>query len=388
MLKFSSQTIDNKDIKAVSKVLKSDFLTQGPQSENFEKKIKEYTGAKYCIAVNSASAALLISCMSLGLKKNDEIWTVPNTFAASANCVLLSGQKLDFVDIDKENWNLSLELLKKKLELAKKQNQLPKAIIVVHLAGLPVDPKKLKKLSKKYKFKIIEDASHSIGAKYYGRKVGSCFWSDICVFSFHPVKIITTGEGGCVTTNNKLFYERMLLFKNNGITRNSKNFLKKNNDPWYYEQQTLGYNFRMNELQSSLGLSQLNKLNKFVKKRNLIAKKYKMMLKDLPITFQKIDKQFISSYHLFIIKLKDCEKKLYRKLFIFLRENKIFVNLHYLPVHLHPYYKKYNFKKGDFPNAEIYSQTALSIPIFPNLKINDQLKVVKIIKNFFKNEEK
>ena len=387
MLKFSTQTINSSDIDSVKKVLRSDFLTQGPKAEEFENKIKRITGAKYCISVNSASSALLISCLSLQLKKNDKIWTVPNTFAASANSILLSGQKVDFIDIDNENWNLCINFLKKKLAKAKIKNQLPKAIIVVHLAGLPVDPKELKSLSKKYKFSIIEDASHSIGAKYFNKKVGSCFWSDFCIFSFHPVKIITTGEGGCVTTNNKNLYERMLLLKNNGITKNPKKFKQRNLGPWYYEQHSLGYNFRMNDIQASLGLSQLKRLNSFVNKRNYIAQIYKKNLKNLPLSFQNVGNNFKSSYHLFIIKI-NTKKKLHLKLFKFLRKNKIFVNLHYLPLHLHPFYKRLNFKKGDFPNSENYSERAISIPIFPNLTKKQQFKIINLIKRFFKYEKK
>lgn len=384
MINYSKQSINNSDIKAVSKTLKSNFLTQGPKTVEFETKIKKFTGAKYSVVVNSASSALLMSCLSLDLKKNDLIWTTPNTFAASANCIVLSGQKVDFVDIDDRNWNLSIEKLEIKLKKAKIKKKLPKAIIVVHLAGLPVDPIELKKLSKKYKFYIIEDASHSIGSKYYGKKVGCCKWSDLCVFSFHPVKIITTGEGGCVTTNTKKFYDKMMLVKNNGITKNSKNFNNYNLGPWYYEQQTMGYNFRMNDIMAALGISQLKRINLMLQKRNKIATIYKKELKNLPIEFQEIDKNFYSSYHLFIIKLTKNNKNIHRKLFIFLRKNKIFVNLHYLPVHLHPFYRKMGFKKGNFPASENYSESAISIPIFPDLKLQNQKKVISLLKKFFK----
>jgi len=384
MINYSKQSINNSDIKAVSKTLKSNFLTQGPKTVEFETKIKKFTGAKYSVVVNSASSALLMSCLSLDLKKNDLIWTTPNTFAASANCIVLSGQKVDFVDIDDRNWNLSIEKLEIKLKKAKIKKKLPKAIIVVHLAGLPVDPIELKKLSKKYKFYIIEDASHSIGSKYYGKKVGCCKWSDLCVFSFHPVKIITTGEGGCVTTNSKKFYDKMMLVKNNGITKNSKNFNNYNLGPWYYEQQTMGYNFRMNDIMAALGISQLKRINLMLQKRNKIATIYKKELKNLPIEFQEIDKNFYSSYHLFIIKLTKNNKNIHRKLFIFLRKNKIFVNLHYLPVHLHPFYRKMGFKKGNFPASENYSESAISIPIFPDLKLQNQKKVINLLKKFFK----
>lgn len=383
MLKFSKQTINKSDIKVVNKVLNSEYLTQGPKTEEFEKNLKNFTGAKYSIAVNSASSALLISCMALGLKKNDVIWTVPNTFAASANSVLLSGQKLDFVDIDHNSWNISIKELKKKLLIAKLKKKLPKALVVVHLAGLPVNPIELKILSRKYKFFIIEDASHSIGAKYYNKKVGSCQWSDLCVFSFHPVKIITTGEGGSVLTNSKKLYEKMLLFKNNGITKNPKNFKNKNLGPWYYEQQMIGYNFRMSDIQAALGINQLKRIGEMLKKRNKIAQIYKKELSNLPISFQKVSNNFYSSYHLFIIKLITNKKNLHKKLFMFLRKNKIFVNLHYMPLHLNPFYKKFGYKIGDYPNSEDYGNKALSIPIYPNLKRKEQLKVVSLLKKFF-----
>ena len=383
MINYSKQTIDSSDLRAVSKTLKSNYLTQGPKSEQFESKIRKYTGAKYSVVVNSASSALLMSCLSLGLKKNDLIWTVPNTFVASANCAILSGHKVDFVDIDDETWNISLEKLKIKLQKAKIKKKLPKALIVVHLAGLPVDPVELKKLSRKYKFFIIEDASHSIGSKYYGKKVGCCKWSDLCVFSFHPVKIITTGEGGAITTNSQKFYKKMLMIRNNGITKNPKDFLKKSIGPWYYEQQTLGFNFRMNDIQASLGISQLSKINKMLKLRNKIAKIYKKELKNLPLIFQKVSKNFFSSYHLFIIRVKKENRFFHKKLFIYLRKHGLFVNLHYLPVHLNHYYRKLNFKKGDFPSSEKYSLSSISIPIYPNLTFKKQKKVINLLKNFF-----
>jgi UDP-4-amino-4,6-dideoxy-N-acetyl-beta-L-altrosamine transaminase len=386
MLRYSRQTISKKDIEGVTSVLQSDFLTQGPKVPEFEKKIIKYTSARYCAAVNSASSALYIACKVLKLKNNDIIWTVTNSFVASANCILLSGHKIDFVDIDNETWNISLDKLEKKLIKTKKNKKLPKAVIIVHLGGLPVDPKKIKLLSKKYKFKIIEDASHSIGSEYYGEKVGSCKWSDMCVFSFHPVKIITTGEGGCVMTNNKIYYERMKLIRNNGITNETKNFKHKKIGPWYYEQQDIGFNFRMNDMQAALGISQLKRINLFVRLRNKIADIYKKELKELPLNFQRIDKYYLSSYHLFIIKIKN--KIIYKSFFEYLRKNKIFTNLHYLPIHMHPFYQNLGYKKNDFPNSENYSSQALSIPIYPNLKYKDQFKVINLIKNFFKKNNK
>ena len=250
---------------------------------------------------------------------------------------------------------------------------------------MPPNPKILFKLSKKYNFKIIEDASHSLGASYHSKKVGCCYWSDITVFSFHPVKIITTGEGGICVTNDKKIYEKLLLYKNNGITNNKKNFISKNLGPWYYEQHCLGYNFRISEIQAALGISQLKKLNSFVKKRNQIAKIYLKNLKNLPIEMQSVEKHFISTYHLFIIKLKDKKSYLHLKLFNYLRKNRIFVNLHYLPVHLHPFFRKKGFKNTSFPISENYSKSAMSIPVYPNLSRKNQFKIISLIKNFFKN---
>ena len=382
-LRYSTQTISKKDIINVDKVLKSEFLTQGPKTSEFENKIKLLVGSKYALVTNSASSALLLACKALSLNVGDLFWTVPNSFVATANCGILCGLKIDFIDIDPDTWNVSLEKLENKLKIAKKKKRLPKLIIVVHLAGLPVNPLKLKNLSRKYKFKIIEDASHSFGGKYCSSKVGCSKWSDITVFSFHPIKIITTGEGGCCTTNKKKYYEKLLTLRNNGITKKKNKFKYKNLGPWYYEQHSIGYNFRMNDIQSALGISQLKNLNFFLRKRNKIAKFYQDHLKKLPIKFQKIEKIFYSTYHLFIIKLDIRYKYLHKKLFNYLRSNKIFVNLHYLPIHLQPFYRKFGFKKKQFPIAEKYSETAISIPIYPNLKKKEQIKIINLIKSFF-----
>ncbi len=381
--KYSTQTISKKDIISVNKILKSEFLTQGPKTPEFENKIKLLVGSKYVLATNSASSALLLACKALSLKSGDLFWTAPNSFVATANCGVLCGLKIDFLDIDPDTWNISIKKLEKKLKIAKKKKRLPKLIIIVHLGGLPVNPIKLNNLSKKYKFKIIEDASHSLGGKYYSKSVGCSKWSDITIFSFHPVKIITTGEGGCCTTNKKKYYEKVKALRNNGIIKERKNFKFKNLGPWYYEQHSLGYNFRMNDIQSALGISQLKNLNIFVKKRNKIAKFYCNQLKNLPIKFQKIEKNFYSSYHLFIIKLNIKYKYLHRKLFDYLRSKNVLVNLHYLPIHLQPFYRKFGFKKNQFPVAEEYSESAISIPIYPNLRRKDQIKIINLIKLFF-----
>ena len=382
-LKYSTQTISKKDIISVSKVLKSELLTQGPITIKFENKIKHLVGSKYAMTVNSGSSALLLACKALSLKSGDLFWTVPNSFVATANCGIFCGLKIGFVDIDTDTWNISIEKLENKLKIAKKKGKLPKLIIVVHLGGFPVNPLKLKKLSRKYKFKIIEDASHSFGGKYYSKKVGCSKWSDITVFSFHPVKIITTGEGGCCTTNQKKYYEKLITLRNNGIIKEKKKFRSKNLGPWYYEQHSLGYNFKMNDIQSALGISQLKNLNIFLKKRNQIAKFYHDNLKNLPIKFQKIEKNFYSTYHLFIIKLDVKYKYLHKKFFNYLRSKNMYVNLHYLPIHLQPFYRKFGFKKNQFPVAEEYSETAISIPIYPNLKKKEQIKIINYIKLFF-----
>ena len=289
MFPYSRQSIYKKDILSVVRVLKSDFLTQGPLVNKFEKKILNYVKAKYAVATNSGSSALHIACLALNLKKGDIVWTVPNTFAATANCALLCGAKVDFVDIDKNTWNMCVRSLEKKLQ--KEKNKLPKIVIPVHFAGQPTEQKKIWELSKKFKFKIIEDASHSLGAKHFIEPVGSCKWSDITVFSFHPVKIITTGEGGMATTNNKKYSDQMKIFLSNGIVKDSKLFkFKKKNQPWYYEYQKTGFNYRMNEISASIGISQLSRLKGFLKKRNNIAKLYKKILDKLFIRYQKINK--------------------------------------------------------------------------------------------------
>jgi len=320
MIPYSRQNISSQDIFEVKKVLKSNFLTQGDKVQKFEKIVSKFTKSKYCIAVNSASSALHIACLALEIKKNDIVWTVPNTFAASANCAIHCGASIDFVDIDPDNWNISISELEKKLKLAKSKKKLPKLLIPVHFAGLPTEQEKIWKLSKKYKFKILEDASHSIGAKYKNQPSGSCKWSDIAVFSFHPVKIITTGEGGMALTNNKKLAEKMKILRTNGISQS--NFLYKKNKikPWYYEHQTPGFNYRMNDISAALGISQFKRLKKFVNKRNLIATKYRKHFKNLPLKFQKIDRHFYSSYHLFPLQFNlNIAKKNYLSIFKKLR---------------------------------------------------------------------
>ena len=373
MIPYSKQSISKEDARAVLKVLQSNFLTQGPLVEKFENKVNKFCGSKYSVAVNSGSSALHIACLALGVKNGDLVWTVPNTFVASANCAINCGAKIDFVDIDKDTFNISTAALEKKLLLAKKRKKLPKVLIPVHLGGQPTEQKKIWELSKKYKFKILEDASHSIGAKHFGVKVGSNKWADITVFSFHPVKIITTGEGGVATTNSNIYYNKMKIFRDNGIKRLPNN--------WRYEHISVGFNYRMTDIAASLGISQLKKINKFLIKRNDIAKKYKKLLNSLPIKIQKILPGNYSSYHLFIIQFDLKNLKLtYEKIFKIFRKNKYYVNLHYAPLHLSPYFRKIGFKKGYFPVSEKYGASSISIPIYYDLKLKDQFNVEKIKK--------
>ncbi len=387
MIPYSTQTINNKDINSVVKTMKSSFLTQGPKIKTFEKLISKKVDSKYTSVVNSATSALHVSCMALNFKKGDILWTTPNTFSASSNCALHLGGKVDFVDIDPFDNNVDVNLLEKKLKLTRNSN-LPKIFVPVHFSGNPVEQDKIYNLSKKYNFKIIEDASHALGATYKNEKVGSCRWSDITVFSFHPVKIITTFEGGAATTNSKKIYEKLKIFSNHGITKNSKNFFFNKNKPWYYEQQLLGLNYRLTDVAASLGISQIKNLQKFIKSRNNLAKIYEKKLNKKFLYTTLIKKNSTSSFHLYVIKLKDNVKFLHKKLFLHLRSKKINVNLHYIPVHLHPYYRKLGFRKGDFKFSEDHANRSISLPIFPGLKKSKVDFISKTINNFFKNEKK
>ena len=388
MIPYSRQTLDKKDQNAVLKTLKSNFLTQGPLINKFEKKISKTVGAKFAAVVNSATSALHVSCMALGFQKNDILWTAPNTFVASSNCALHLGGKVDFVDIDYDTGNMCVEKLERKLFYSRKKNLLPKIVVPVHFSGNPTQQDHIYKLSKKYKFKIIEDASHSLGAKYKNEQVGSCKWSDITVFSFHPVKIITTFEGGAALTNSIKIYKNLKLFSNHGITKNFKDFSFKNKGNWYYEQKLLGLNYRMTDVAASLGLSQIKKLKKFVKLRNLIAKKYEKLLDNEYLILPKIKKNVQSSFHLYVIKVKNKYLSTHKKLFNYLRKNRVNVNLHYIPVHLHPYYRKMGFKTGDFLNSEKHAKSAISIPIYPKLKDKNLVKISNLINKFFYNKLK
>jgi UDP-4-amino-4,6-dideoxy-N-acetyl-beta-L-altrosamine transaminase len=375
------QDINQADIDSVVNVLQSDFLTQGSQVPLFEKTVSDYCGSEFGVAVNSATSALHIACLALGLGKGDWLWTSPNSFVASANCGLYCGAKVDFVDIDPKTYNLSSKELERKLIKAKQDYKLPKIVIPVHFAGQSCDMQKIHALSQEYGFKIIEDASHAIGGKYLDQSIGGCQYSDITVFSFHPVKIITTAEGGLATTNNKKLLERMQLFRSHGVTRDPELMTKEAEGGWYYQQVDLGFNYRMTELQAALGVSQMQRLDEFITKRHKLQERYDLLLEDLPIIKPYQDMDSYSALHLYpIIIQTDKVKNTRKEIFEALRASGIGVNVHYIPVHTQPYYENMGFKKGDYPNAESYYKSAISIPIFQGLTIEMQGEVVNVLK--------
>lgn len=381
MIPYGKQDISQADIDAVVEVLNSDFLTQGSQVPLFEKTVANYCSADFGVAVNSATSALHIACLALGLGKGDYLWTSPNTFVASANCGLYCGAQVDFVDINPHTYNLCEHKLEEKLKQAKINNCLPKVVIPVHFAGQSCDMKRIHQLSKEYGFNIIEDASHAIGSQYLGKPVGGCQYSDISVFSFHPVKIITTGEGGIATTNQQNLAEKMQRLRSHGVTRDSSLMTKETEGDWYYQQVDLGFNYRMTELQAALGVSQMTRLDDFVAKRTDYAQRYQSLLKELPIILPYQADYAESAYHLFPI-LIDVEKfnKSRKAISDELRINGIGVNVHYIPVHTQPFYQNLGFKSGDFPLAESYYQQAISIPIFHAMTDKQQETVVTVLK--------
>jgi len=373
MIPYGRQNISLKDIEAVTKVLLSDFITQGPVVPEFECKLKEITGAKYATAVNSATSALHIACLALGLKEGDVLWTVPNTFVASANCALYCGATVDFVDIDPETLNMSIQNLHSKLKLAEKLGKLPKIVIPVHLTGEPCDMALIKALSDKYGFKVIEDASHAVGGRYKDAAIGASTYSDVTIFSFHPVKIITSGEGGAALTNDLNIDQKMKRLRSHGITREKSLMERPNSSPWYYEQIDLGFNYRMTDIHAALGLSQLECLNEFINKRHAIAKFYDQELANSNLTTPKRSPESMSALHLYVVQV---DKFKHEEIFRSLYEKGIGVNVHYIPVHTQPYYQKMGFKWGDFPNCEAYYRRAISLPIYPTLEPEQQKYVI------------
>lgn len=377
MIPYGKQDISEADIDAVIDVLKSDFLTQGPQVPAFERSLMDATGADYALAVNSATSALHIACLALELGKGDTLWTTPITFVASANCGLYCGATIDFVDIDPATYNLCPKALEKKLVQAKQQGKLPKVVVAVHLCGQPCDMKAIHALSLEYGFKVIEDASHAIGGRYLEQPIGSCEYSDITVFSFHPVKIVTTAEGGAALTNNKVLSDKMALYRSHGITRDEALMENASHGGWYYEQIDVGFNYRMTELQAALGVSQMSRLSDFVSARHQLSKRYNEKLAELPITLPYQLPNTYSGLHLYVIRLNLNEiSKTHKEVFDALRVQGIGVNLHYIPVHFQPYYQKMGFKQGDFPHAESYYSNAISLPMFHGMTYEQQDEVI------------
>jgi UDP-4-amino-4,6-dideoxy-N-acetyl-beta-L-altrosamine transaminase len=383
---YGRQDINDEDISAVIDVLTSDFLTQGPAVPKFENAVAEYCNAQHGIAVNSATSALHIACLALDVVTGDLVWTSATTFVASSNCALYCGAEVDFVDIDRDTFNIHVSKLEQKLTLAKEIGRLPKVLIVVHMCGQPCDMEKIHNLSIMYNFKIIEDAAHAIGSSYQDFKTGGCQFSDITTFSFHPVKIVTTAEGGMAVTNNKDLAHKMRLLRSHGVTRDESEMVKEPVGDWYYEQIMLGFNYRMTELQAALGLSQMSRLDEFVAQRNALAENYNNLLASLPIEIPSIASSRESSFHLYVIRLKLDEITLsHSDVFSKLRSAGIGVNLHYMPVYLQPYYQKLAFSGGKFIKgycleAESYAGDAISIPLYPSLTSENQVRIADELK--------
>jgi UDP-4-amino-4,6-dideoxy-N-acetyl-beta-L-altrosamine transaminase len=377
MIPYGRQDISEADIQAVTQVLRSDFLTQGPAVPAFEKAVADYCGAQHAVAANSATSALHIACLSLGIGKGDLVWTSPVTFVASANCALYCGAEVDFVDIDPRTTNISIECLTAKLERAEKSGRLPKVVIPVHFAGQSCDMAAVHALGQRYGFRIIEDASHAIGGRYRGDATGNCRYSDIAVFSFHPVKIVTTGEGGMALTNSAELAGRMQLLRSHGITRNEDDMTHASDGPWYYQQIDLGFNYRMTDLQAALGLSQMQRLDEFVARRQALVQRYRERLTGLPVTAPWQHSDCSPSWHLYVVRLRlDEIHTSHLEVYKSLRAAGIGVNLHYIPVYLQPYYEKLGFTAGYCPAAEQYYAEAISLPLFPGLTEAQQDEVV------------
>ena len=374
MIPYGRQNISQADIDAVIDVLKSDFLTQGPAVNSFEEALTQKTGGKHAVAFANATAALHIGCLALDLGPGDLLWTSPITFVASANCGRYCGATVDFVDIDPETFNICPDALEEKLKLAKTTGTLPKIVVAVHMCGQSPDMRRIGELASIYGFKVIEDASHAIGATYLGAPVGSCSYSDITVFSFHPVKIITTGEGGAALTNDPSIAGRMQRLRSHGITRDPSLMIGESEGPWYYQQLELGYNYRITDIQAALGLSQLVRLGEFVERRRAIASRYDALLKELSVDLPGRLPEANSSWHLYVLRLQDAARHL--TVFQSLRSDEIGVNLHYIPIHLQPYYQQRGFCRGDYPVSEDYYSRAISLPIYPDLDEASQFKAV------------
>jgi UDP-4-amino-4,6-dideoxy-N-acetyl-beta-L-altrosamine transaminase len=382
MIPYGCQNINQADIDAVVSVLRSDFLTQGPAVPAFEEAVAKHCGAQHAVAVNSATSALHIACLALGVGKGDIVWTTPTTFVASANCALYCGATVDFVDIDPRTYNMSVERLAEKLVVAEKSGKLPKVLIPVHLCGQPCDMAGIQKLSQQYDFKIIEDASHAIGGKYKDEPIGNCCYSNITVFSFHPVKIITTGEGGMAVTNDTALAKHLRLLRSHGISSAAADMqARPPQEIWNYQQIDLGFNYRMTDIQAALGLSQMVRLDEFVTKRHAISQRYDELLSELPVLTPYQHTDGYSGYHLYVVRLKLVEiNKTQRQVYDALHAADILVNLHYIPVYRQPYYERMGFTPGYCPHAEQYYAEAISIPLYPGLTVEQQDQVVAVIR--------
>jgi len=373
MIPYGRQDISQADIDAVVEVLQSDFLTQGPKVPEFERIVADYCGAARAVAVNSATSALHLACLALELGPGDRLWTSPVTFVASANCALYCGASVDFVDIDPRTYNLCPVALAEKLRVAEAQGALPKVVVAVHLCGQPCDMKAIDRLAKQYGFRVIEDASHAIGGKYADEPIGNGRYSDITVFSFHPVKIVTSAEGGMALTNDNALADQMALLRSHGITRDPALMTREPDGPWYYQQVALGFNYRMTELQAALGISQMSRLDDFVSRRHGLASRYDLLLEGLPVTAPWQHPDSYSGLHLYVIRVAGTS---HQQVFESLREKGVGVNLHYIPVHTQPYYQSMGFDAADFPEAMAYYAEAISLPMYPGLTEQDQDFVV------------
>lgn len=378
---YGRQNINEADIQAVVEVLRSDWLTQGPSIEAFETAIAQYCEVPHAVAFNSATSALHVGCLALGVGPGDVVWTSPITFVASANCALYCGAEVDFVDIDPLTWNMSVDALAAKLEVAAREERLPKVVIPVHLSGQSCEMEGIGALAQRYGFKVMEDASHSIGARWEDKPVGACAYSDITIFSFHPVKIITSGEGGVATTQDPELATRLALLRSHGITRDPERLHRTDVGGWYYEQQELGFNYRMTDIHAALGVSQMARLDTFVAERHARVHRYHEELAGLPLQLPHELPASYSSWHLYIVRIDTSQTDVSRRaLYDHMRANQIGVNLHYAPVHLQPYYRARGFQEGQFPQAESYGDTALTIPLYPDLTPTMQMRVVNTIK--------
>jgi UDP-4-amino-4,6-dideoxy-N-acetyl-beta-L-altrosamine transaminase len=382
VIPYGRQTISEADIDAVVQVMRTDFLTQGPQVPAFEASVARHVRAPHAIAVNSATSALHMACLALELGPGDWLWTSPNSFVASANCGVYCGAQVDFVDIDPQTYNMSPAALAIKLARAKREGKLPKVVIPVHFAGQSCDMEAIGALAREYGFKVVEDASHAIGSQWQGAHVGACQHSDVTVFSFHPVKIITTAEGGLLTTQDPALAQRLADLRSHGITREASRLERADQGGWYYEQQSLGYNYRMTELQAALGVSQMTELDRFIARRHELVARYEDGFKGLPIVRPWQHHDSHSAFHLYVIQVSEGGRMDRRQLFEALRGAGIMVNVHYIPIHLQPFYQRMGFGAGDLPEAEAYYTRAISLPLYASLSEADQDFVMQKIKQF------